>query len=137
MINADGQITDSVIDTLEFDEFKGKTPNIIPISGNVFAIAYAGDGDVGLLKTIVIDTTGQITDTVADTLEFGTLQGLSIALPEGVSISIEIKFPPTDYYFPGATGTPSITNVVQEIEVTAIAKGGATTSLSFYKITGP
>ena len=125
-----------MIDTLEFDEFKGKTPNIIPISGNVFAIAYAGDGDVGLLKTIVIDTTGQITDTVTDTLEFGALQGLSISLPEGVSISFETLDTGSNYRFPGASGSP-ITNVVQQITVTVTAKGGATTSLSFYKITGP
>ena len=58
-IATDGQITDPLIDTLEFDTSKGKTPNIIPISG-VYAIAYAGDGDDGFLKTIEITTSGQI-----------------------------------------------------------------------------
>ncbi len=68
-IATDGQITDPVIDTLEFDSAKGKTPNIIPVSGDVYAIAYAGNGDDGFLKTLTIATDGQITDPVIDTLE--------------------------------------------------------------------
>ena len=74
-ITAAGQITDTLIDSLEFDPVKGKTPNIIPISGDVYAIAYAGDGDAGSLITVTIATDGQITDTVIDTLEFDTSQG--------------------------------------------------------------
>ena len=74
-IATDGQITDPVIDTLEFDSTKGKTPNIIPISGNVYAIAYAGNGDDGFLITVTIATDGQITDTLIDTLEFDTVKG--------------------------------------------------------------
>ncbi len=62
-------------DTFEFDILKGKTPNIVPISGDVYAIAYAGDGDDGFLKTVTIAANGQITDTVIDTLEFDTLKG--------------------------------------------------------------
>ena len=56
----DGEITDAIIDTLEFDAVKGKTPNIIPISGNVYAIAYSGDTDDGFLITVTIATDGQI-----------------------------------------------------------------------------
>lgn len=74
-ITAAGQITDTLIDSLEFDPVKGKTPNIIPISGNVYAIAYAGDLDDGFLITVTIAPDGQITDTVIDTLEFDTSQG--------------------------------------------------------------
>ena len=74
-IAADGQITDAVIDTLEFDTQKGKTPNIIPVSGDVYAIAYAGDGDDGFLKTVEIAANGQITHAVIDTLEFDTQKG--------------------------------------------------------------
>ena len=74
-INTSGQITNSVIDTLEFDNLKGKTPEIIPVSGNIFAIAYAGNGDDGFLKTVEINTSGQITNSVIDTLEFDTLKG--------------------------------------------------------------
>ncbi len=74
-INTSGQITNSVIDTLEFDNLKGNTPEIIPGSGNIFAIAYAGNGDDGFLKTVEINTSGQITNSVIDTLEFDTLKG--------------------------------------------------------------
>jgi len=63
--------------TLEFDTLKGKTPNIIPISGNVYAIAYAGDGDDGFLKTVTIATSGQITDAAISTFEFDTLKGIT------------------------------------------------------------
>jgi len=74
-IAGNGQISDTVIDTLEFDTVKGKTPNVIPISGNVYAIAYAGDGDDGFVKTVTIATDGQISDTIIDTLEFDTVKG--------------------------------------------------------------
>ena len=74
-IATDGQITDTVIDTLEFDTSQGKTPNIIPISGDVYAIAYAGNADAGSLKTVTIATDGQITDPVIDTLEFDSAKG--------------------------------------------------------------
>ncbi len=59
-----------------------------------------------------------------------------VTLPEGVTISYETSDTGTNYHLPGAAGS-FITNVVQRIDVTATAKGGDTTSLSFYKITGP
>ena len=77
-IATDGQITDAIIDTLEFDPVKGKTPNIIPISGDVYAIAYAGNGDDGFLKTVTIANDGQISDPVIDTLEFDTDKGKTL-----------------------------------------------------------
>jgi len=75
-IATDGQITDTVIETLEFDTVLATTPNIIPISGDVYAVAYSGPGDDGFLKTVEISTNGNITDTVIDTLEFDISQGL-------------------------------------------------------------
>ncbi|MCH8991224.1 MAG: hypothetical protein IIA44_05670, partial [Acidobacteria bacterium] len=87
-IAASGQITDTLTNnTLEFDILKGATPNLIPISGNVYAIAYAGDADAGFLKTVEIATSGVITDTVIDTLEFDTLKG---ATPNLIHISGDV-----------------------------------------------
>jgi len=86
-ITSSGNITDTVIDTLEFDAVKGKTPDIINISGDIYAIAYAGDGDDGLLKTVEIAASGNITDTVIDELEFDTLKGLE---PSIIPISGDI-----------------------------------------------
>jgi hypothetical protein len=79
-IPSSGNITDTVIDTLEFDSGGGVTPDIIPITGDVYAIAYAGDGDDGFLKTVQIASNGQITDTVIDTLEFDTTQGMEVSM---------------------------------------------------------
>ncbi|MBU2608635.1 MAG: hypothetical protein KKF26_04885, partial [Chloroflexi bacterium] len=71
-IAASGQITDAVIDTLEFDSVNGQEPSIIHVSGNVYAIAYRGPADDGFLKTVEIAPSGNITDAVIDTLEFDT-----------------------------------------------------------------
>src|SRR4030042_2059194 len=74
-IATNGQITNSVIDTLEFDTADGYAPAIIPVSGNVYAIAYRGTSADGFLKTVEIATNGQITNSVIDTLEFDTADG--------------------------------------------------------------
>jgi len=71
-ITAGGAIN-SVIDTLTFDASAGYTPSIVNVSGNIFAIAYRGPGSDGYLKTLEIDTAGEITDTTVDTLEFSTV----------------------------------------------------------------
>jgi len=76
-ILSDGTITDTVTDTLQWDGVKGATPDIIHVSGDIYAVAYQGDGDDGYLKTIEISSAGAITDTVIDTLEFDTGQGMA------------------------------------------------------------
>ncbi len=74
-IGANGQITNTVIDTLEFDTVQGKTPDITNVSGDVYAITYSGDSDKGFLKTVEISANGQITNIVIDTLAYDTVQG--------------------------------------------------------------
>ena len=86
-IAASGQITDTVIDTLVFDSQKGRTPVLIPVSGDIYAIAYTGDGDEGFLKTVEITSGGQITDTVIDSLVFDTQKGRT---PDIISISGDV-----------------------------------------------
>ncbi|MFC1916191.1 DNRLRE domain-containing protein [Chloroflexota bacterium] len=85
-ISTSGNITDTVIDTLDFDAVKGKTPSIVPVSGDIYAIAYSGDGDDGFLKTIEITSSGNITDAVINTLEFDTLKG---KWPEIIQIDVD------------------------------------------------
>ena len=63
----------TVIDTLEFDPTWCKNPQIIHISGNVCAIAYAQNYD-GWLVTVDIGTDGTI-GSVLDTLEFADDNG--------------------------------------------------------------
>lgn len=64
----------NITETAEFDAIKGKTPDIIHVSGDVYAIAYSGDGDDGTLKTVEIAANGQITD-LPYTLEFDPAKG--------------------------------------------------------------
>jgi hypothetical protein len=71
----DGNITDPVIDTLEFDSDKAIDPDIIHLTGTIYAIAYEGDNNDGYLKTINIFTNGQITNSIIDTFIFDNDQG--------------------------------------------------------------
>ncbi len=70
IINA--QITDTVIDTLEFESFYSYEPDIIHLAGDIYAIVYRGLDDDGFLKTVAIMNNGDIVDTVVDTFEFDT-----------------------------------------------------------------
>jgi hypothetical protein len=74
-IAANGTISPTVISTLEFDTADGWEPNIIHISGNVYAIAYRGVQSDGFLKTVTIATNGTISPTIISTLEFDTADG--------------------------------------------------------------
>ncbi len=73
-IDSEGNIGDTIIDFLEFDTGRCYAPTIIHISGNVYAIAYCGYGYGGWLKTVTIETNGNI-GTILDDLEFDTLRG--------------------------------------------------------------
>jgi hypothetical protein len=74
-ITPDGIIANSTIDTLEYDTADGTTPEIIHVSGSVYAIAYTSTGNDGFLKTVTIDNTGNIGNAVIDTLEFDASNG--------------------------------------------------------------
>lgn len=69
-----------IIDTLEFYEFDCERPVIVHVSGNVFAIAYAGAAGDGFLVTITINANGQIDNTVIDSYEFDTGGGTTPSL---------------------------------------------------------
>ena len=56
-------------------------------------------------------------------------------LPEGVSISFETSDSDTNYQFPNPVGS-LVTNVVQQIDVTAKSEGNSV-RMSFYKIIVP
>jgi hypothetical protein len=86
-ISSSGDIADTVIDTFDFDNIKCKDPDVIAIAGDIYAIAYAGDGDDGFLKTVEILSSGNITDTIIETLEFDTAKGKT---PDIINISGDI-----------------------------------------------
>ncbi|MDD3646961.1 MAG: LamG domain-containing protein [Candidatus Dojkabacteria bacterium] len=74
-ISNDGQIADSVIDVFEYDTSDGRYPNIVHVSGDIYAIAYMGPGSDGFVTTIGISSNGQIADSVVDALEYDTNNG--------------------------------------------------------------
>jgi hypothetical protein len=66
-----GKITGK-IDTYEFDTFSGYEPDIVQVSGDVYAVAYRGYGNQGYLKTISIAADGTITHMTISTLTLDT-----------------------------------------------------------------
>ncbi len=71
-IATNGDIGNTVIDSLEYDTSNGYEPDIVYISGNIYAIAYRGTGNDGYLKTISIAANGDIASSVISTLKFDT-----------------------------------------------------------------
>ncbi len=83
----DGDIRSTTIDNLVYDSYQGYLPDIIHVSGNIYAIAYQGAEYDGYLKTVSIAANGQITDSVIDTLEFDGSDG---QMPDIVHVSGDI-----------------------------------------------
>ncbi len=69
-IVANGAITDPVNDTLEFDTNNGKDPDMVHVSGDIYAIAYEGQDQDGYLKTVEIEENGDINNTVIESMIF-------------------------------------------------------------------
>jgi len=55
-ISADGATITLIADVLEFDELNCDDPDVIYITGSIYAIAYSGDGADGFLRTVEIET---------------------------------------------------------------------------------
>ena len=86
-IDSAGTIAASVVDSWEYDTVRGYTPDIINISGDIYAIAYSGQGSDGFVVTVDIDSAGTITTSAVDSLEFDTTRGAS---PRIVNVSGDI-----------------------------------------------
>ena len=69
-IATNGTITDPVNDTLEFDTNNGRDPDMVHVSGDIYAIAYEGQGQDGYLKTVEIEENGDINNTVIGSMMF-------------------------------------------------------------------
>ncbi len=119
-IDSSGNIG-SVIDTLEFDTSNGQYPDIVHVSGDVYAIAYTGSGTDGFLKTVDIDSSGNI-GSVIDTLEFDTSNG---QYPDIIQVS-------SNYFAIAYTGSGSDGFVVSvNIDLAGNIAGSVTDSLEF------
>ena len=82
-----GDIVDTVIDMLEYNTSRGSEPDIIHISGDIFAIAHRGAGGDGFIKTLSVDATGDIASSVIDTFEFDTSTGID---PDIIHVSGDV-----------------------------------------------
>jgi hypothetical protein len=86
-IAVNGDIGNSFIDSLEYDTVNGHEPDIVYISGNVYAITYRGTGNDGFVKTISIAANGDISNTVIDSLEFN---GVYVYEPNIIPVSSDV-----------------------------------------------
>jgi hypothetical protein len=75
-ITAAGDIAASTTDSLVFDSSACSYPDIILISGTIYAIAYQGSSNDGTLKTVAITAAGDIAASVTDSLIFDSGSGL-------------------------------------------------------------
>ena len=72
-ISENGDINNTVIDTIEFDSTKGDESDIIHVFGSIYALAYSGEGDKGIVKTVEIANNGSIIDPMVDAFEFSAI----------------------------------------------------------------
>jgi hypothetical protein len=72
---AAGDITDDIIDSLEFDTANGYEPYMIQVSGDIYAVVYRGGNSDGFVKTVSINTGGEIGNSTIDMLEFDGADG--------------------------------------------------------------
>lgn len=70
-IDEDGNITDPVKASYEFDAGQGQAPSIVKVADTVYAISYRATSGVGTCITITIGNDGAI-GSIIDTLEFET-----------------------------------------------------------------
>ena len=75
-IAADGTISNSVIETVEFLDSDAFTRDIIQVGPGLYAITYDFDFD-GYVVTIGIDAAGDIDAALTDSLEFAPIRGFT------------------------------------------------------------
>ena len=71
-IASDGNIGNSAIDTLNFQTSNCYEPDIIQVTGNIYAIAYRGASNRGIINTVSIAANGDIGNSVISSLTFDT-----------------------------------------------------------------
>lgn len=85
-INSSGLIT-STGEALEYATPDATTPSMINVSGDVYAIAYTGNGNDGIIQTVTIDSNGAITNTGYNTYTF---DASTARAPEIIHISGDV-----------------------------------------------
>ena len=108
-ITAAGDVGNSVIDSLEFDATNGREPAIIKVADGIFAIAYRGPANDGFIITVSIAGSGDIGNSVIDTLEYDTADGYQpdIIHVAGNVYAIAYQGPGSDGYIKTVSITPA------------------------------
>lgn len=80
IFDSNGDIGAAVTDTLEYDTADGATPSVINVQGNMYAVAHIGSSSDLMVKTVRIDTNGDIAAAITETVTFdaGTTAAPSI-----------------------------------------------------------
>ncbi len=126
-IDSVGAIGNSVVDTLEFDTADGQTPSLLNVSGSVYVVAYSGSGNDGFVKTFTIDSSGNISNSVTDTLEFDTT---NCQQPSVVGVGDDLFL--IAYNGPSGDGFAVLVNVATDGQIAA----AVTDSLEFDTVDG-
>jgi len=110
-INPNGQIDPGTAlkDTFEFDDQYCRYPNIIHVSGKIYAIAYTDTNNDGMLKTVEIKASGQITKDVVAGLEF---DAHSASYPDIIHVSDNIYAIVYEQ-----TNPPNVVGVLKTVEI--------------------
>ncbi len=116
-IDQTGDIVPAVIDRFEFDTVYGNYPQTVHVAGSIHAISYTGNGNDGHLATVEISSDGSITDTIIDSYEFDTSNGV---YPRIRSIDDEVYA--VLYTGPGNDGFLGTINITGDV---GIFKGGS------------
>jgi hypothetical protein len=74
-IDGSGLISDSPVDSWEYATDIGTMPCIMSCSGDVYLIAYEGTGNDGFVQSLTITSSGDITTSFIDYIEFDTADG--------------------------------------------------------------
>ncbi len=117
-IYADGSLSKTVIDTLEFDTADAKYPYLFEISFNavllrtVYGVSYQWSSADGVTKTFTIDTNGQIGAAVIDSLEFDTANNINTC----VTLHLKDMFWLTVYTGTGNDGWAKTYQIYTNIE---------------------
>ena len=73
-IATDGTMS-SITDSYEFDTSYAMSPELLHIENDIYTVGYRGPGNDGFISLVEIDSTGSITASVLDMLEFDTIAG--------------------------------------------------------------
>lgn len=85
-----GAISDTALDSLEFDTSNGEEPSIVHVSGDIYAIAYQGTSSDGIASTITILPDGTIPDPPSNPIDSMTFESATVLEPKIFHVSGDI-----------------------------------------------